>query len=115
VSAPIRIGTLDATEASDLVHALAARGLIGRTVPTDGERWVEVCDAHEETRRLLADVTDAVSIWLAERERARVDVEVEGRIVHVSARADLRDALRARLRVRARAEGHDSGGTKPSG
>ena len=29
MAAPIRIGRLDATEASDLVHALAARGLIG--------------------------------------------------------------------------------------
>jgi hypothetical protein len=115
VSAPIRIGTLDATEASDLVHALAARGLIGRTVGTDGERWVEVSEAREETRRLLADVTDAVSTWLAEHERTSIDIEVEGQVVHVSARDDLRDVLRARLRIRARAEGSGSGGPQPSG
>jgi hypothetical protein len=115
VAVPIRIGTLDATEANDLVHALAARGLIGRMVGTDGERWVEVSEAHEETRRLLADVTDAVSTWLTEHERQSVDIEVEGQVVHVSARDDLRDALRARLRIRARAEGTGGGGAQPSG
>jgi len=115
VSAPIRIGTLDATEASDLVHALAARGLIGRAVGAEGERWVEVSEAREETRRLLADVTNAVSTWLAEHERPAVDIEVEGQVVHVTARDDLRDALRARLRVKARAKGSGSGGPPPSG
>lgn len=115
MSAPIRIGMLDATEASDLVHALAARGLIGREVGADGERWVEVSEAHEETRRLLADVTDAVSTWLAEHERVTVDIEVEGQVVHVSARDDLRDVLQARLRTRTRAEGSGSGGPQPSG
>lgn len=116
MAAPIRIGTLDATEASDLVQALAARGLIGRPVGTEGDRWVEVSEAHEETRRLLADVTDAVAIWLAEHERESIDIEVEGRVQHVRARDDLRDALRARLRARARAEGSSSGEeAKPSG
>jgi hypothetical protein len=115
VAAPIRIGTLDATEASDLVHALAARGLIGRAVAADAERWVEVCEAREETKRLLADVTDAVSTWLAEHERSTIDVEVEGRVVRVSARDDLRDVLRARLRVTARAEGSERRGQQPPG
>lgn len=114
MSAPIRIGTLDATEASDLVHALAARGLIGRAVGADGERWVEVSEPREETRRLLADVIDAVSTWLSEHERASVDIEVEGQVVHVRARDDLRDVLRARLRVSARTKGSGSGGPQPS-
>lgn len=116
MAAPIRIGTLDATEASDLVQALAARGLIGRPVGANGDRWVEVSEAREETHRLLADVTDAVATWLAEHERESIDVEVEGRLQHVSARADLRDALRARIRARARTEGSSSGGeAQPSG
>lgn len=115
MAAPIRIGTLDATESSDLVHALAARGLIGRTVAAETERWVEVSEAHEETKRLLADVTDAVSTWLAEHERSTVDVEVEGRVVRVSARDDLRDVLRAQLRVTARSEGSERRRQQPPG
>lgn len=115
MAAPIRIGMLDATEASDLVHALAARGLIGRPVAAESERWVEVCEAHEDTSRLLADVTDAVSTWLAEHERPAVDVEVEGRVLRVSARDDLRDVLRARLRVRARTEGSERREQQPPG
>lgn len=115
MAAPIRIGTLDATEASDLVHALAARGLIGRPVTTESERWVEVCEVHEETNRLLADVTDAVSTWLAEHERSSIDVEVEGRVVRMSTRDDLRDVLRARLRVKARTEGSERREQQPPG
>jgi hypothetical protein len=115
VAAPIRIATLDAIEASDLVHALAARGLIGRAVSVEAGRWVEVREPREETNRLLADVTDAVSTWLAERERPSVDVEVEGRVVSVTARDDLRDVLRARLRVTARTEGSEHGRQPPPG
>lgn len=115
MSAPIRIGTLDATEASDLVHALAARGLIGRPVAAESERWVEVFEAHEETDRLLADVTDAVSTWLAERARAAVDIEVEGRVLRVGAPDDLRDVLRARLRGKTRIEGADQRKRQPPG
>jgi hypothetical protein len=113
VAAPIRIGTLDATEASDLVQALAARGLIGRPVGAVGSRWVEVNEAREETHRLLHDVTEAVAIWLAENERPTLDIEVEGRVHHVSAQADLRDALRAQLRVKARTRGRGGGGAAP--
>ena len=115
MAAPIRIGTLDATEASDLVHALAARGLIGRPVAAESQRWVEVSEAHEETSRLLADVTDAVSTWLGEHERSSIEVEVEGRVVRISARDDLRDVLRARLRVTARSEGSERREQQPPG
>lgn len=115
MAAPIRIGTLAATEANDLVHALAARGLIGRLVVAESERWVEVCEAHEETSRLLADVTDAVSTWLAEHERTSVDVTVEGRVLRVNARDDLRAVLREQLRVRARAAGPGRGEQQPPG
>jgi hypothetical protein len=114
VAAPIRIGTLDAREASDLVQALAARGLIGRPVRERGSHWVEVHEAHEETRRLLADVTAAVETWLSDREERSLSIEVEGRIREIEAPGDLRDVLRERLRTRTRTRGSD-GRTQPPG
>jgi hypothetical protein len=114
VAAPIRIGMLDAREASDLVQALAARGLIGRPVGEVGRQWVEVHEAHEETRRLLSDVTNAVETWLSEREERSLSIEVEGRVRQIEGYGDLRDVLRRRLRARARAQGGDRG-TQPPG
>jgi hypothetical protein len=102
LAAPIRIGRLDAAEASDLVHALAARGLIGRSIASGGARWVEVCEAREETRRLLADVTEAVETWLADRARASLEIRVEDRVEHVTVDQALREALRARITARRR-------------
>jgi hypothetical protein len=93
---------LDATEASDLVQALAARGLIGRPQAAGGLRWVEVLEAHEDTDRLLADVAEAVATWLAERERHSLEVRVEDEVHEITAHADLREALRARVRSRTR-------------
>ncbi len=115
MAVPIRIGTLDATEASDLVQALAARGLIGRPLGADGERWVEVHDAHEETRRLLTDVIEAVETWLAEHDRDAVDVSVEGRLHRVTVGDDLRDALRARIRAQAGTPDAGGGGSQSAG
>jgi antitoxin (DNA-binding transcriptional repressor) of toxin-antitoxin stability system len=97
VAAPIRIGTLDAAEADDLVGALAVRGLVGRPVAADGERFVELHEAHEETDRLVAEVTAAVEAWLADRGRPAVELTVAGRAFPVQAAASLDEALRTRL------------------
>jgi hypothetical protein len=97
VAAPIRIGTLDAAEADDLVSALAVRGLVGRPVVANGERWVELHEAHEETERLLAEATAAVEAWLADRGRPAVELTVAGRTLTVRAHAGLNEALRTRL------------------
>jgi hypothetical protein len=102
LAAPIRIGTLDASEASELVQALAARGLIGRQQAGSGPRWVEVLEAHEDTDRLLADVAEAVSTWLGERERPSLEIRVEGAVHTVTPEADLREVLRARIPARKR-------------
>jgi hypothetical protein len=97
VAAPIRIGPLDAIEASDLAQALGARGLTGRTVVADDERWVVVQETHEQTERLVADVSHALETWLDDRDRSAVDVHVEGRVLSVGRHTDLREALRARV------------------
>ena len=102
MSAPVRIGRLDAEEAGDLVQALAARGLIGTASPAGRHRWVDVRDPHEETRRLLSDVVAAVETWLAEHDRRSLEVRV-GTDVHRVLRPDtLPDALHARATDAAR-------------
>lgn len=103
---PIRIGALDAAEASDLAQSLAARGLVGRRVSAGGSSWVEVHETREETRRLLADLVEAVETWLAEHERLpALEIHVEDTVTRVPSRGDLRDALRERVRARARGNG----------
>ena len=102
MAAPIRSGTLAAGEARDLVHSLAVRGLVGRLDTTGEHGWVEVRETHEDTDRLLAEVTDAVAAWLREHERPPLEIRVEGAVHEVAARSDLREELRAQVRERAR-------------
>jgi hypothetical protein len=101
VAAPIRIGTLDAVEAADLVDALAVRGLIGRSVEAGGHRWVELHETHEETERLVAEVSAAVADWLADRRRDEAEIRVGGRSIAVRSATDLDETLRDRLPSRA--------------
>ncbi len=103
MAAPIRIGPLDATETSDLIRMLGARGLVGRRT-SDGEPcWVEVLEAHERTDRLLAEVSEAVSAWLSDRGRPSLEIRVEDNVLRVEARDDdLSDVLRAQVRAKAR-------------
>jgi hypothetical protein len=102
MAAPIEIGALREAEAADLVHALAARGLIGKPERRHDAIWLEVHEAHEETERLLGEVTTAVAEWLADQERATLELRVGSRVETVAARGDLRDALRARASASAR-------------
>ena len=95
---PIRIGTLTADEARDLVEALAVRGLIATAEKDDGGYVVELNQPHEETERLLGDLTVALETWLADRGRAAVDVHIENRTVGIEAASRLDETLRSRLR-----------------
>lgn len=94
---PIRVGALDMTEARDLVEALAVRGLIATLEEGAGDILVELNEPHEETERLLADLTVALETWLADRGRSAIDVRVADRAIVVRAATDLDDALRSRL------------------
>ena len=96
VAAPIRVGMLDSAEAADLVDALAVRGLIGKPVAADGEQWVELHEVHEDTERLVAEVTAAVEAWLADRRREHVEIRVAERSYPVHAASTLTEALRPR-------------------
>ena len=94
---PIRVSGLDAEEAEDLAGALGARGLVGSPV-SHGTRWnVEIRDAHEETARLLAEVTAALETWLAEHGRARLTVRVGSDLHTVEAAPSLDESLRQRV------------------
>jgi hypothetical protein len=76
----VRIEVDSRAQALDLSLALAVRGLNGSVV-SDGLRWlVEVRDAREETRRLLADVSEAVVGWLADRGYEYVTVRAGDRV-----------------------------------
>jgi hypothetical protein len=88
-------------EARDLVEALAVRGLIATIEERAGDIIVELNEPHEETERLLGDLTVALETWLADRGRSAIDVHVGDRALVVEARADLDAALRSRL--------HDAG------
>jgi hypothetical protein len=105
VAAPIRIGALDAIEASDLAQALGARGLTGQIVETEGVRWVVIEDSREETDRLLAEVAPAVMTWLDEHGRETIEVHVEARVLTLSPHADMRDLLRSRVPASGRRSG----------
>jgi hypothetical protein len=97
VATPVRVGTLDAAEAGDLVEALAVRGLIGTPVDGEGGRWVELRSSREKTERLLADVADAVEAWLADRGRAALEIRAGRHAYSVRAGQRLDDVLRSRL------------------
>ena len=99
---PIRIGTLDAPEATDLVEALAVRGLIGRTIVGGDGRWIEIHEHHEHTDRLLGEVTAAVETWLGEHDRESLEIRVGDRVQTVKAPSDIRDALRSRATLATR-------------
>ena len=102
MAAPIRVGGLDAKEAEDLVQALAARGLIGHLVEAEGDRYVEVREAHEDTGRLLADVSASLDTWLVEHDRESVDVRVEDVSHTVAAGASIDADLTGQVRRSAR-------------
>lgn len=102
MAAPIEIGALQEAEAADLARALAARGLIATPARRRGNVWLAVCETREETERLLADVSAAVADWLAERDRAPLELRVGTRVETVTGRGDLRDVLRARAASAAR-------------
>ncbi len=94
---PIRVGPVDISEARDMVEALAVRGLIATVEETAGEILVELNEPHEETERLLGDLTVALETWLADRGRSAVDVHLGDRAIVVRAAADLDSTLRSRL------------------
>ncbi len=94
---PIRVGALDPTEARDLVESLAVRGLIATVEASGGKTFVELNEPHEETERLLGDLTVALETWLADRGRRTIEVRLGERVIVVEAAADLGDALRSRL------------------
>ena len=73
---PIRIRVADAGEGSDLVNALAVRGLTGNLVHTNGAPEVLICYRWEETQRLTEDVAAALETWLEDRGRISVAVRV---------------------------------------
>ena len=94
---PIRIGTLAADEARDLVEALAVRGLIGRATEAADGWWVELHDPHEETERLVAEVTEAVQAWLVDRNRPSATISVAERWTTVEPGERIEETLRGRL------------------
>jgi hypothetical protein len=97
VAPPVRIEWLDGTEAIDLVHSLAARGLVGKPVRTGSRHAVVVHDPHEEADRLVADLVVALESWLHDRGRESVHLTVGDRSRTVSAVSDLSDMLRGRV------------------
>jgi len=76
VAQPIRIRVADADEGSDLVDALAVRGLTGNLVRTNGALDVLIRYRWEETKRLTEDVVAALETWLEDRGRISVAVRV---------------------------------------
>jgi hypothetical protein len=94
---PIRIEWLKAGEVVDLVSALAVRGLIGKPVREGRRHAVAVHDPHEDPRRLLAEVVDALEAWLADRGRETMVVRVGGAMRTVRAGGDLPSSLQARV------------------
>ena len=95
---PIRVEALGAPEARDLVEALAVRGLIGTVEHEAGAYTVELNEPHEETERLLADLTLALEAWLADRGHDAVEIHVGGRTIPVAPAPSLEETLRSRLR-----------------
>lgn len=73
---PIRIELASATEARDLVRALAVWGLTGLLVGAGGRLEVEIHSAREEKRRLFLDVVVALKAWLEDPGRDPVAVRV---------------------------------------
>jgi hypothetical protein len=64
---PVRIEVENEAQALDLSLALAVRGLTGNVL-FEHLRWaVEVGQAREDSRRLLAEVSEAVVDWLCDR------------------------------------------------
>ena len=102
MATPIRVGVLEAAEARDLVEALAVRGLIGTMSESRRGCWVELNEPHEETERLIAEVTAALEAWLLDRGRGPLNVRVGERHITVEASAILDDVLRSRLPGRPR-------------
>jgi hypothetical protein len=100
VAAPIRVGKLDSAEAADLVDAFAVRGLIAKPVGDGPRLWIEIHEAHEDTERLVAEVTSAVEAWLADRGRDEVELRVSGRSYPVRAPSTLTEALHPRRPAR---------------
>jgi hypothetical protein len=98
MAAPIRVGALGLAEARDLVEALAVRGLIATVDEADGSWYVELNEPHEETERLLGDLTVALETWLADRGRSALEVRAGDRTIEVTASARIDEELRARLR-----------------
>ncbi len=78
MATPIRIGPMRGRDALDLARALAVRGLIGQPVRTGRSYTVEVADSHEESDRLVAEVTGALAQWLADGGRRSVTLHVAG-------------------------------------
>jgi hypothetical protein len=97
VARPIRVGVLDAAEASDLVEALAVRGLTATSAARGGGHWVELHELHEETERLLVEVTEAVEAWRADRGRPPLQIQVGEQTRAVGSGERLDDALRSQL------------------
>jgi hypothetical protein len=101
VADPIRIEPLDAGEAYDLAQALAVRGITARPMPEGDPELIEIRDPHEQTERLVADVTAAVEDWLADRRRRSIDVVVEGGARTPVAPAGLAESLGSEVVARA--------------
>jgi len=93
---PIRIEGLEAGDAADLVQAFAVRGLIGTAERKGAVQAVVIPHPHEETKRLLPDVVEALEGWLADRRKEAVELRVGAERLTVRARR-LPDALRARV------------------
>jgi hypothetical protein len=97
VAPPVRIEWLDGSEAIDLVHALAVRGLVGKPVRQGSRHAVVVHDPHEEADRLVADLVVALESWLVDRGRESVHLTLGDVSRTVSAAPDLPDTLRGRV------------------
>jgi hypothetical protein len=95
VADPIRIEPLDAGEAYDLAQALSVRGITARPMPEGAPELIEIHDPHEQTERLVAEVTAALEEWLVDRRRGSIDVRIEGGARTTIAPTDLAEALRS--------------------
>jgi hypothetical protein len=76
VAVPVTVEVRRAVHARSLIHALAARGLVGELGEEGTRLAVTITDGHDATGRLLADVLSVVTAWRREHGLSAVPLRV---------------------------------------
>ncbi len=76
IAEPVRVSVRSGAEGRDLIAALATRGLNAGLVQTSSGEEVVVSSPRETNERLLLEVALALELWLRDRRRPSIRVQV---------------------------------------